>query len=384
VVVVIGLVLLCVSGTGAAGGEHPRPQQHEAQQGGGGVGRDQRGQLGRPARVAGAAFQQAEGGGGHGQAQPEHDQPLQVLAPDTRAAGDAEGEAAVGRGVGHRGHQQGGGVGGHGPGEGPQQPEQAQVGQGRDDPDGGEAGQLAAGHPGHAAQVVQGRPDQVDAAVGVLDPVHRDLVDAQALVLGGQQQLGVEEPGLVLDGRQQGLHDLGAAGLEAALGVGEAGPHGGAQQQVVAARDQLAPGPPDHRGPVGQPGADGQVAVARQQGRDQRQQRLQAGGQVHVHVGDHVGVAGAPDLAQGPAPALLGQVDGPDLREPLGQPLGQQPGGVGAGVVGDGDPEGEREVGRQVGVEAPDAGLEHVLLVVHGHHDLDHPGVGPGRRQLLG
>jgi len=111
--------------------------------------------------------------------------------------------------------------------------------------------------------------------------------------------------------------------------------------------------------------------VARQQGCDQRQQRLQAGGQVDVHVGDHVGVAGAPDLAHGPAPALLGDVDGPDVREPLGQPLGQQPGGVGAGVVGDGDPEREREVGRQVAVEAHDAGLQYPLLVVDRNDDLD-------------
>ena len=50
--------------------------------------------------------------------------------------------------------------------------------------------------------------------------------------------------------------------------------------------------------------------MARHQGGDQRQQRLQAGGQVDVHVGDHVGVAGPPDLAEGPAAALVGQMDG--------------------------------------------------------------------------
>ena len=161
-------------------------------------------------------------------------------------------------------------------------------------------------------QVVEGGPEEVDAAVGVLDPVDRDLVDTQAAALGGQQQLGVEEPGLVLDGREQGPHDLGPARLEAALGVAEAGPHGGPQQQVVAARDQLPLRPPDHGGAGGQAGADGQVAVAGQQGRDQGQQRLQAGGQVSVHVGDHGGVAGPPDLPQRPPPALLGDVDGPD------------------------------------------------------------------------
>jgi hypothetical protein len=122
--------------------------------------------------------------------------------------------------------------------------------------------------------------------------------------------------------------------------------------------------------------------VARHQGRDQRQQRLQAGRQVDVHVGDHVGVAGLPDLPEGPAAALLGQVDGAHLSEPLGQSPGQQPGAVAAGVVGDGDAEGEREAVRQVAVEAPDAGLQDVLLVVDGDHDLDQVAARPGRRQL--
>ena len=48
-------------------------------------------------------------------------------------------------------------------------------------------------------------------------------------------------------------------------------------------------------------------------GRDQRQQGLEVGGEVDVHVGDHGGVAGAPHLPQGPAPALLVEVDGADV-----------------------------------------------------------------------
>ena len=76
--------------------------------------------------------------------------------------------------------------------------------------------------------------DDVDARVGVVDPVDRHLVDAQAVALGQHEQLGVEEPALVLDSRQQLARDVGADRLEAALRVGEAGAQRRAQEQVVA------------------------------------------------------------------------------------------------------------------------------------------------------
>ena len=64
----------------------------------------------------------------------------------------------------------------------------------------------------------------VDPAVGIVDPVDRHLVDAQPGALGEHQQLGVEEPGLVLDQRQQLAGGVGPDRLETALGVGEIGP----------------------------------------------------------------------------------------------------------------------------------------------------------------
>ena len=97
-----------------------------------------------------------------------------------------------------------------------------------------------------APQVGDGGGDDVDAAVRVVDPVHRHLVDAQARALGQHQQLGVEEPAGVLDQRQQPPGDVGADGLEAALGVGEPGRQRAAQQQVVGARDELPLRPADH------------------------------------------------------------------------------------------------------------------------------------------
>ena len=79
----------------------------------------------------------------------------------------------------------------------------------------------AAGQPGDPAQVGHRGGDDVDAAVRVVDPVDRHLVDAQPGALGEDEQLGVEEPAGVLDERQQLAGDVGADRLEAALGVGE-------------------------------------------------------------------------------------------------------------------------------------------------------------------
>ena len=64
--------------------------------------------------------------------------------------------------------------------------------------------------------------------------------------LGKHQQFGVEEPCGVLDQRQQLAGGVGADRLETALGVGESGPQRGAQDEVVAARDDLALGAADH------------------------------------------------------------------------------------------------------------------------------------------
>ena len=64
-------------------------------------------------------------------------------------------------------------------------------------------------------------------------------------------------------------------------------------------------GPADDARAAGQPGADGDVAVAGQQRRDQRQQRVEVGREVDVHVGDDRGVARRPRRAQRAAAALL-------------------------------------------------------------------------------
>ena len=74
----------------------------------------------------------------------------------------------------------------------------------------------------------------VDAAVGVVDPVDRHLVDAQAVALREEQQLGVEEPAVVLDRGQESPRDARPHRLEPALRVAHARREHRAQDQVVA------------------------------------------------------------------------------------------------------------------------------------------------------
>ena len=91
--------------------------------------------------------------------------------------------------------------------------------------DGDAAGDQVPAEPGHAAEVGQGCLDDVDAGIGIVGPVHRNFVDAQSASFGEDQQLRVEEPGVVHGVREDLLGDIGADGLEAALGIAEVGAH---------------------------------------------------------------------------------------------------------------------------------------------------------------
>ena len=60
------------------------------------------------------------------------------------------------------------------------------------------------------AQVGPRGAGDVHPAVGVVDPVDRDLVDAEPVVLGEHQQLGVEEPASSSTSGEQPPRDVGA------------------------------------------------------------------------------------------------------------------------------------------------------------------------------
>ena len=105
---------------------------------------------------------------------------------------------------------------------------------------------------------------------------------------------------------QQPLRHVAPDRLETALRVGEPGRQRAAQDQVVGPGDHLALRTAHHPRATGQPGADRQVGVAGDQRRDQRQQCVQVGRQVHVHVRQHRRVGGRPRRpaapARGPSP----------------------------------------------------------------------------------
>ena len=228
-----------------------------------------------------------------------------------------------------------------------------------------------AGQAGHALQVGDGRRPDVDARVGVVDPVDGHLVDAHAGAFGEEQQLRVEEPSGVLDEREQRPGPVGTDRLEAALGVGEPGRQGGVQQGVVAARDDLALGAAHHAGARGQARPDRHVAVPRHERGHEGQQRGEVRAEINVHVGEDRGVARGPHVVQGPAAALGVEVHGAHPGKAALEGAGDVPGAVGAGVVGDGDPEGEGKLRAQIGVQASHARFEFAFLVVDGDHDLD-------------
>ena len=232
------------------------------------------------------------------------------------------------------------------------------------------AGQSGA-KPYDPAQIAQGGGHHVDPGVGVVDPVHRDLVDAQPGPLRQHEQFRVEEPARVRGERQQRLGRVRADRLEPALRVGEARAEGRVEQQVVAAGNDLALRAADHPGAPRQPGPDRDVAVPGQQRRDQRQQRVQVGGQVHVHIGIDVGVAAGPDRAQRAAPSGPLDTDRAYQWEPGRQRQGLRPGTVGASVVGDRDAGREGKAVIQEGAQPPDGRLEVAFLIADRNHDLD-------------
>ena len=182
-----------------------------------------------------------------------------------------------------------------------------QPGPRRDRPGGG-APRTRSEHAPDAGEVLPCGVQDVDPGVRVVDPVHRDFVNAQSDALSGHQHLGVEEPLVVLDEWQQLAGGVAPHGLESTLGVRAGAAESGSEEQVVAPRDELAACAPDHVGPGRQAGADGHVAVAGEQGGHQGEQGVEPGGQVHVHVGHHRGRAAAttPPARRGPGPSGRG------------------------------------------------------------------------------
>ena len=152
-------------------------------------------------------MQYRERAAGHQQREAEDRQTLQLVLTRARGPSDAESEGTVGRCVQYRGDEQSGEVRGLCPDHGMQHQIQQCVGHGARDTDDAESHQLAdhsvryTGHerlPSQAStqfgdgehsgrksttdapaslQILDGGIEEVDAAVGVVDPIDRHLVN---------------------------------------------------------------------------------------------------------------------------------------------------------------------------------------------------------------
>ena len=111
--------------------------------------------------------------------------------------------------------------------------------------------------------------------------------------------------------------------------------------------------------------------MARHEGRDEREERVEIGRQVDVHVGENGRSARRPRGAQRPPAALGVEMQRLHLIEFVGEPARDAPRVVGACVVGDGDEPAEREASGEIFVEPAHRRLEVGFLVVDGQHDLD-------------
>ena len=117
--------------------------------------------------------------------------------------------------------------------------------------------------------------------------------------------------------------------------------------------------------------SDRDGAVTGHDRRDERQEALEVRGEVDVHVGDDVGVARPPRLAERPAASLFLEAHVPDRFVACGEASTDDRRVVGARVVGDRHRERERELPQQVAEQHADVLRERRRLVVARDDDLD-------------
>src|SRR6266852_3195929 len=89
--------------------------------------------------------------------------------------------------------------------------------------------------PPETGEVFANRLPELDTGVGIFDPTYGNVLDPIALLFGQDQQLGVEEPLVVLYQWDEHVGGAAADRFESALGVAEARPHHPLDDQVVRA-----------------------------------------------------------------------------------------------------------------------------------------------------
>ena len=326
---------------------------------------------------------------------------------------DAEREAAVGRGVADRGDQQRDQVRGLGAEPAVQQHEQQEVRGGGGDPDAREPHRLAAeairaarpprDEPSCAASVCTGmeplakprssRAMPLRSAVAVATMSTRlsgsstqstgtSWMRSPVRSANTSSSVSKNQPVSAMCGSRRWATSARTALKPHCASENPRG-QSGFQDQVVAARDDLALGAAHHAGAAAQPGADGKVGVAGDQRRDKGGERRQIGRQVDVHVREHRGVGRRPHRVQCAAAALLLEPHHPDIGELCGEGFRDSGRVIDAGVVCDRDARRERELVPQMAVQPVHRIGQRGLLVVHRDHHIEHGhacGTGRDRR----
>src|SRR5262249_49709713 len=100
------------------------------------------------------------------------------------------------------------------------------------------------------------------------------------------------------------------------------------------------------------------------------EQRVQVGGQIDIHVGEHLAGTNQPDRPQRPATTKLLQPDDADTVEPNSQAADNNPDGVGTAVVGDGNMPNKRETAGQIAVQPANTESQIDLLILDQNDDI--------------
>ena len=129
---------------------------------------------------------------------------------------------------------------------------------------------------------------------GVFLPPHGKFARCDAHALGEDQKLGIEEPFIVLDERQQHVGRLGGYRLKSALRVVKMHAQIALQHAVVRTRDKLSFGAALHARCRQQTRAKTNVGTPVQNGADKLGNLSNIGGEVDIHIGAHAGLRRAP------------------------------------------------------------------------------------------
>ena len=158
------------------------------------------------------------------------------------------------------------------------------------------------------------------------------------------------------------------------------------KEQVVPPRDHLTLRTALYPGAMHKAAPNRDVAMPGDERRDQRQQAIQVGREIDVHIGDDRRATPEPRLSDGPASTLLFKAHGADTVQLERQPLGDHPRRIGARVVHDGDPRLKRKLVVEVSPQPANTPLEVAFLVVDRDRDVkersDYRAGGDDRQNL--